>query len=765
MKKLIMALAVAMALPLMLMADDWKAYISYHNVTKTLPVGNKVYTLGSGGLFSYTLGDKRVRTYSKSTGLSSSNITHMVYCEELKELLLVYEDFNIDILGTNDSIINIPQYKNSSFSDKTINDITIMGHEAFLSTNFGVVIINLKRAEYTNAYELNMKVRSAVGDDAQIYVLGSKGIFTGDRKKNLLEASTWQQRSTFYPVKLLTYNSDIYALVSDGLYSFDTENIKFKRIQAGKFNYYSQYGRDLVLCNTEQVVVMNENEEFATVNAPNDFVYLSSDGTNLWAARRTKGLQAFTISNDTLKEASGSIIPNSPIRNYFSEMTFTPDNRLLIAGGALAYSGKTTYEGTAMMLKDDMWYSFEEDSIQNKTGVIYRNITSLAEDPRDANHHFATSATGGLYEFRNLRFDSLYNCDNSPITSIRPKDTNYLQYNRLCGGKFDNDNNLWVFNNQTDTIVRVLTADKKWQAFYFEQIKGYPTFDHYIFDNRGWVWMTHRRWAGTFMAGLACLNHNGTLNSKADDKFTFCTTFINQNGTTASISLLYDAVFDRNGQMWIGTDQGIYILEDPTKIFSGNVVFKQPVIPRNDGTNYADYLLEGVPVRTIAVDGANRKWIGTTNNGVYLVSEDGLNIISHFTESNSPLISDNILSLAINPENGVVMIGTDNGLMSFKGDATEPAETLKESNIKVFPNPVRPEYEGNVRITGFTADSDVKITTTNGVVVAQGQSLGGTFVWNGRDSRGNKVSTGIYHVIASDAEAKNGVVAKILFVK
>lgn len=764
-KRLLIMLAIICVFIANASANDWKSYISYHDVTVNLPIGNRVYCLGSGGLFAYTYGATQVRTFSKSTGLSSTNITHMAYCEDLQQLVLIYEDFNIDILGINDSIVNIPQYKNSSLTDKTIVDLTISGEEAFLSTNFGLVVINLKKAEYTNVYDMGMKIHGAVADEERIYALGPDGIYTGLRSKNLLERTNWVKSSSTYLSKFITFNGGIYGLNGQGISSVNTADFSMKRLASGKFDYFSQYGRDLVAGNANQIIVMDEDEEVTTLNVANDFAYLTSDGTHLWASRRTLGLQSFSIDADTLKPTSGSIIPNSPIRNYFAQLTYTPDNKLLVAGGQLAYSGKTNFEGTIMQLKDGNWTHFEEDSIQAKTGVIYRNITSVTQDPNDPNHHFASSATGGLYEFRNGRFVNLYNNDNSPIASIMPTSPSYKIYNRLTGAQYDSKGNLWFFNNQVDTIIHVRTPQGKWQQFYYERIKDYPTFDNYVFDRRGWVWMSHRRWAGTFNAGIACLNYNGTLDKRSDDKFTFCTTFTNQNGTTASISLLYTIVMDRDDQLWIGTDQGVFVLRDPTTIFSSNVVFHQPTIPRNDGTNYADYLLDGVPVRAIAVDGANRKWIGTTNSGVYLVSADGLEIIEHFTTDNSPLLSNSILSLAINPQNGLVMIGTDKGLMSYKGDATEPATTLKESNIKVFPNPVRPNYTGKIKVTGFTTDSDVKITSTSGIVVAQGKSLGGTFVWDGRDNQGDRVATGVYYVIGSDSEGKNGVVAKILMVK
>lgn len=765
MKKHFLALA-SLALSLAVDGSDWNSYMSYHNVTNNIPVGDKVYALAGGSLFSYSFGDTKVQTYSKFLGLSGANITNIAYCEELQVFLLVYEDYNIDILGINDSIINIPQYKNSLFSDKTINDVAVMGHEAFVSTSFGIIVINLKKAEFTNVYELGTNVRSAIGDDDRIFARVADGILYGNRTDNLLDKSNWKTWSTSKPLRFMAYNGGIYALYGDGLYGFDTETFKINMVCKGAYSNCCPYGRKLVLQSSSKIGVVDEDDNVSITEISNDFASLSSDGTYLWASRRTKGLQPFSLDADTLKPAADAIIPNSPVRNYFSDIYYTPYNKLIVAGGALAYYGKTYYEGTVMSYQDGVWTNFREDSISTKTGVPYINITAVAEDPNDRNHHFASSADGGLYEFRNGIFQKLYNCDNSPISSIYPNNASLrLRYNRLTGAKFDPKGNLWMFNNLVDTVVRVLTPDMEWKSFYLDKIKTYPTFDNYIFDSRGWVWMTHRRWAGTYSAGIACLNYNSTLDNKTDDNFAFCTTFTNQNNTTTTISLLYSAIFDQNDQLWIATDQGIFILEDPSKIFSSNVTFRQPLVPRNDGTNYADYLLEGVAVKVIVVDGANRKWIGTTNNGLYLVSENGTEILEHFTAENSPLLSDCILSLSISPVNGLLMIGTDLGLMSYRADATPPAESLSENNIKVFPNPVRPEYDGKIRITGFVKDSDIKITTTTGIVVTQGTSLGGSFVWDGRDSQGRRVATGVYHVIGSDAEGKKGVVAKILVVK
>jgi hypothetical protein len=188
-------------------------------------------------------------------------------------------------------------------------------------------------------------------------------------------------------------------------------------------------------------------------------------------------------------------------------------------------------------------------------------------------------------------------------------------------------------------------------------------------------------------------------------------------------------------------------------------------VPRNDGSQYADYLLSGIGVTSIAIDGGNRKWFGTESDGVYLVSADNLTTLHHFTTDNSPLLSNNINSVAVNPLTGEVMMGTADGLVSYMSDATEPSEALTSSNVRAYPNPVKPDYEGVVTVVGLTADADVQVVTATGQLVAAGTSVGGTFTWNGKDRRGRRVTTGVYNVMSVTADGKKGVVTKVVVIK
>ncbi|MDY3842896.1 MAG: two-component regulator propeller domain-containing protein, partial [Prevotella sp.] len=239
--------------------------------------------------------------------------------------------------------------------------------------------------------------------------------------------------------------------------------------------------------------------------------------------------------------------------------------------------------------------------------------------------------------------------------------------------------------------------------------------------------------------------------------------FVNEDNTKVSVNYVRCVAEDKQGNMWIGTDAGPLMLE-PDEFNSENPIFQQIKVPRNDGTNYADYLLAGIDITCMAIDGGNRKWFGTANNGIYLIDSDNMTEIQHFTASNSNLLSDNIESIAINEETGEVFIGTNKGLCSYMSDAIEPVEEMNKDVTYAYPNPVRPDYTGPITIVGLTMDADIKITTSNGVLVAQGRSNGGTFVWDGTDTNGKRVASGVYMVQTATAEGKKGTVCKIAIV-
>lgn len=219
---------------------------------------------------------------------------------------------------------------------------------------------------------------------------------------------------------------------------------------------------------------------------------------------------------------------------------------------------------------------------------------------------------------------------------------------------------------------------------------------------------------------------------------------------------------DRDRNIWAGLNGGpVYLQPSDLSTDPGSVVFQQYKVPRNDGSNLADYLLNNIDITCMAVDGGNRKWFGTGGNGVYLISADLNTQVHHFLSSNSGLVSDNIESLAIDPKTGEVFIGTDKGLCSYLSDASEPSQTMDKETTYAYPNPVRPDYRGTITVTGLSYNADVKIVTTAGILVAEGRSQGGTFTWDGNDLDGKRVASGVYMVEAATEDGSKGVVCKI----
>lgn len=264
---------------------------------------------------------------------------------------------------------------------------------------------------------------------------------------------------------------------------------------------------------------------------------------------------------------------------------------------------------------------------------------------------------------------------------------------------------------------------------------------------------------------LTILDTKGTLTDKSDDDVKIISTFVDQDGKSIDIGFIFNIVEDKNGKIWLGTNTGVCVINSLEAAFKGNNIVNRIKVPRNDGTNLADYLLDGVYVSSIAVDGANRKWIGTTTSGLYLVNADGSEILEHFSTENSPLTSDEITSVVCSTDDNRVFIGTKKGTLVYESDAAPSQDDY--SDVYAYPNPVRPDYSGHVTVVGLMDNSLVKITDSMGNLVYSGRSTGGMFVWDGLNSEGSRVNTGVYYVFASQNEndKSSGCVTKILVVK
>lgn len=740
---------------------QWEIYPSYHNAQKNVSGKDKVYSLCNDNLMSYQASTQELYLYDKSNLLNESKIAFIKYNEQVKKLIIVYTDGNIDVLRDDETVINIPQYKNKNLNNKDINGVNVEGKYALLSTGFGVVQIDLDKEVIVNTYTLDLKTNAATIYKNTIYAATSSGVYTGSLSQNLLDKNNWKKISGHYLTELLVFDGYLYGNnTSASLFRLNNSSMAFEDMDEKKITIFNISNGMLIAANSSKIYLFKKANERTAISQANTFVDLSYSNGTFWASMEYDGLKPYKLNAQNQLEAAGeALIPNSPIRDYSNFVTYT-GGRLLAVGGSLNYNNITT-PGTVMYYEDGKWTNFQDGTdITSVTKVPYTNTVNIAQDPRDPNHHFVTSARVGLYEFQDGKLLHYYTCDNSRVNSILPNDALRKQYVSTAGAIYDQDNNLWFINNQVDTIINIIKADGSWTKIYDEKIKGLPTFDYILFDKKKRVWLNSRR----YQPGIYMLDYNGTIEDDSDDQSIFRSSITNQDGTTYNPDFFYCMTEDKNGEIWVGTSLGLFVISNPDEFLNNNFNYTQIKVPRNDGSNYADYLLNNTAVTCIAVDGANRKWIGTTS-GVYLVSADGLETIYHFTTDNSPLISNSINSIAIDPHSGRVMIATEKGLVAYNNDASEPEESLEKSQVMAYPNPVKPEYNGYITIKGLTQNSSVKITSSNGQLITSGTSNGGIFTWNGRNKQGKRVASGVYSVMATNEEGQESVVTKIIMIK
>jgi len=377
---------------------------------------------------------------------------------------------------------------------------------------------------------------------------------------------------------------------------------------------------------------------------------------------------------------------------------------------------------------------------------IYDPMRILA-DPADNNHFWVSTWGAGLLEYRNNVLVKKYDDSNSPLQTIIPG----KPYSRICGLAMDRERNLWITQTGVPGSIKVLKNDNTWITFPFTI--DAPTISDIIVTSTGQKWVILPRGYGLFV-----------FDDKnfSDDRYRYRQMLVKDTDNKV-ISLVYSIAEDLDGNIWVGTDQGPVIYSSTSEIFDEEPKAFRVKVPRNDGSGLADYMLGTEIITSIAVDGANRKWLGTFNSGAYLLSADGTEKLINYNEENSPLLSNNVVSVAVDGKTGVVWLGTAKGVISVRGDATTGAESFNK--VYAFPNPVRETYNGNLTITGLMRNSSVRITDISGNLVYRCVSDGGQATWNLLNYRGERVSTGVYLIFVANEDGTQAMVTKVLVIK
>jgi hypothetical protein len=735
---------------------NWRTHLPYQYCSLVEATNDRVYCSASGGLFYYNLEDHLVEKISKMDGLSDNGVSAMRWDPDLETMILAYESSNLDIIRQG-TVINLPDIMKKQISgDKSIYDICYIGEKAYLSTGFGIVVLNLEKNEISETYVIGddgqaLKVNQLTTDGTYLFAATGKGIRKGLLSDPfLVDFHAWETITSipgstgefssiaFFQDHIFTTLADPAGEQDQVFYSSGTGWVSYPYYTGKKCYELLNQGEFLTLVDDTAVHVIND--DFLVVqqmfsSSPRSAVL--DDRGDLWLADYGHGL----LTNQG--DGTWSIIPNGPYSTSVFDMEESA-GVLQAVVGAVSGSWSNLWEtATLETFADEEWswtHSWEE-----------RDLITLAVDPEDPSHVYAGSWGFGLLEFYGGEV-TRFNETNSTLQTIIPG-----PYVRIGGVALDPQGNLWMTNSNVAEPISVLKSDGTWKSFQADNlITGFNALGDILVSSSGHKWVIVPRGNGLF-----AMDDNMTIDETSDDLYKKVSV-VDKFGKVITNNV-YSFAEDHNGNLWLGTNQGILVMYSPYRLFTDGSVYAQEIlIPRNDGSGYADPLLGAQVVTAIEVDGANRKWLGTTGGGVYLVSEDGLEEIAHFNTSNSPLLSNAITDICVNGVSGEVFFGTDKGIISYKGEALQGSTAY--SNVVVYPNPVRETYDGPVAIKGLLENTTVKITDMSGNLVFETVSLGGQAIWDGTNFRGERVATGVYMVYLSSADGILSHVTKLLFI-
>jgi hypothetical protein len=713
----------------------WRMHLSYNSIN-TIAVGSdKVFGAAENSVMVLDKTDNSLDTYSKLNGLTGAGISFINYNQSSDQLLIAYKDGNLDIVKGN-TVINFDRLKNSNeiTGSKKINHIMFQNTFAYMAADYGVVVFDLNRNEVKETWRdlsvigSNLKILQSVVSGDSIFLATEKGVLIGNLNSNLLDYSNWKRFDVGDFAgsiqSISTFNGRVYAAVnSNGIYNYN-DGIWTKEtfLQNVPFTSITSNGSNMLI--TEGLNVWKLNTSNALNQVSGDVIvkplFAVQDGNDkIWIGDARNGLIS-DINGEFMRYLPNGPASSSSFRlKYFNSVMFNlPGGH---SDGFIALDNNTGF---------DSFYNGQ-----------WNNYKSAVHDITDIDFllgkTYVSSFGYGIEGQDDQGTSQVFDETNSTLINNNPP------------GRFVNitalensSDGLWAANYGAASALQLLDIDLVWHSFSFSTLAArYPT--ELLIDENNFVWMLLNPSQG---GGVLVFNPE---NSQS----VYLTDVVGAGGLPSKA--VRSVTIDHDGYVWVGTDAGVAYFFSSQEVFTTSVDAVKPIFENR-------FLLKSEKIKAIAVDGGNRKWMGT-ENGVWLFNPTGEELVYNFTTENSPLISNIINDIEINDETGEVFFATDKGIVSYRSDATRSTSSFQ--SVKIFPNPVTAQFTGTIGISGLATDAIVKVTDVSGKLVWQTQANGGTATWNLQDVQGRKVSTGIYVVFAATQDAAENVVGKIAIVE
>lgn len=752
---LILLLAVRFCFGQGVEIGQWQEYLNYSNGISVEMMNDKVYTTSTSAIFVLDPENNNVQRLSKINALNDIDIVSSEKHPEENIIVVAYANSNIDLLGLENTYNISDLVRANIIGSKKINNIQFNNDIAYLNCDFGIVALNIFKKEIANTFYLNKNKNLPSYDicfkDDSVFAATDSGIYASSVDLNLSDYNSWNRQSSNQKIDhIITHKNKVLYSVGDSIYTLSSEGAPMvvKDIK----NMIVRDGRSIIVSRRRiHEIIDSDVFELTTSTLIYEATDVVFEEDVLWISDEENGLvRALGPSKRVTKPAG----PNS---NLVYSVHSTKD-RLFVSPGGInsTWNNNRTNQGI-------YWFDYMNWKHIPYSELNYvKDITSVLENSNGK--LFLSTWNDGIFELdydnseEQYKLTTVYDAytTNGTITPIS-NDTNASNYGwvRIKNLVLDSQEGLWATNSLSNRPLIYRPNGQDWISF---GMSSYNTTNSHIgdlvIDDYGQKWF--------FVAkggGLIVYNDNGTPQIASDDQDKHLSTSIG-NGNLPS-SFVISLAKDRDGEIWVGTDKGVAVFYNPENMFSDNNFDAQQVLVEvEDG--YVEPILSSENITAIAVDGANRKWFGTQSSGLYLYSDDGSEQIFHFTEDNSPLLSNTITDIEINHNTGEVYVGTNKGLISYRSGAIEGGQ--QHGNVLVYPNPVREDYTGLIAIKNVISNAQVKITDINGVLVKDIIALGGQAVWDGKNINGERVSTGVYLVFSTNPLGTETNVAKILVI-
>jgi hypothetical protein len=702
----------------------WRLHLSYNNIGHVEPGEDKIYAAANSGVLVYDLQERSLHTYNKLDGLSNTGISALKYDAARDQLLVGYEDGDLDIIQGN-TVTNFRRLRDADVTvSKKINHISIRENLAYLSTAYGVVTFDLQQIEIKETWRdlgaagERLSVFETTFLNDSIFLASANGVLVGNTNDNLLDFNNWTRFSSGNfagPIRaVVTFQNKVYAAGSPGLYRFGGDNwYQEPVLEMATITSLTSSSENLFMISASEIWSRHASGALSRISDPlitSPAVVKEDESGHLWVGDESAGL----VSNT--EGSFSSYLPDGPSLNIGHRLVHENGRLILLSGGFSETGEPLNIPGHVNIFENGSWNTMHLPDSNLTDLAVWKDKTYIASFRSGL---VVKDASGSITYWDEGNSPLSHAASGSRITALAPS---------AYG--------LWVANYGGLEPLHLLAEGGAWESFSF----AFPNEQHptdLSVDRAGGVWMPLNAGSG---GGLIVLDR--------DRNQAYYKTTAAGEGALPHENV-YSVATDRDGLTWVGTGAGV------AYFFSATEDAIKPIFENR-------FLLRDEKIVALAIDGGNRKWIGT-QTGVWLFNSTGEELVHHFTVENSPLLSNLIRDIEINPGTGEVFFATDRGIASYRSDAIEAGPSF--GKVKIFPNPVSPGYSGTVGISGLATDALVRITDISGKLVWQTQANGGMATWNVRDHHGNRVATGVYLVFATATNGGESVVGKVAVVE